>query len=292
MATLSGTAPPPLLPTKASTYGGGAIANASNKGSGTLKVVGSRFVSNTAPILPMGCTAPGVQGLSTCKPYSLYGGGGAIDNGDGGTGTLNVSGSWFSANRGHWGGAITSWGPASVSASSFTANAAGYGGAINSGAPLSVSGSTFSANIAAGDGGAIATGTKTVIAASTFSANRALGDKKAPGVDAYFTNGVGGAIDNGDGGPSALVLWASTFSGDTAANAGGAIMNGDNGGKGAVQAAADIFNGACHQTAGGIGEDRGGDPVTGVPQAEGHVPASTGRALGREGASREHRVHV
>jgi hypothetical protein len=246
-----------LLPTKASTYGGGAIANASNKGSGTLTVVGSWFVGNTAPILPMGCTAPGVQGLSTCKPYSLYGGGGAIDNGDGGAGTLSVSGSTFSANRGHWGGAITSWGPASVSASSFTANAAGYGGAINSGAPLSVSASTFSANIAAGDGGAIATGTKNVIAASTFSANRALGDKKAPGVDAYFTNGVGGAIDNGDGGPSALALWASTFSGNTAANAGGAIMNGDNGGKGTVEAAADIFNGACHQTAGGTWQDMG-----------------------------------
>ena len=68
---------------------GGAIDNGDNGGKGTLKVVGSSFVANTATPLPMGCVT-----ADMCSMYSYGGGGGAIDNGDdGGHGTLAVSGS-------------------------------------------------------------------------------------------------------------------------------------------------------------------------------------------------------
>jgi hypothetical protein len=239
-------------------YGGGAIDSADNNGHGTLSVSGSTFVGNTTPVLPMGCTAP-----TTCNAYAESGGGGAIGSG----GTLNVSASTFSGNTARFGGAIVGGALLSVSGSTFTGNAAGYGGAIASNptdygnaignGALRVSASTFSANTAAANGGAIDDGDEpVVVSASTFFANRALGNKKAPGVNAFNAPGDGGAIDNADAGPSTLVVSASTFSANTA-KAGGAVNNGVYGAKGVVAAAADIFNGTCHQLAGSTWQDEG-----------------------------------
>jgi len=259
VANVAGYGAAALSPKVSVIYEGGAIANGDNEGNGTLTVSGSMFVGNSAPALPMGCT--GTTFPSDCNPYSFYGGGGAIVSGGSGNGTLTVSGSTFSGNRAHYGGAISSWATASVSASNFNGNWASYGGAINNGAPLTVSASTFANNIAAGNGGAIDSGTGAliplVVSNSTFSGNKALGDMHAPGIDTYWTNGDGGAIGNADTAPSALTLWDSTFSGNTAANAGGTIMNGANGGNGTVAAAGDIFNGTCHEAAGGTWNDEG-----------------------------------
>jgi hypothetical protein len=229
-------------------YDGGAIDNADNDGIGTLTVSGSTFTDNSAS----SCT-------SDCS-----GGGGAIDTGDdGGTGTLAVSASTFSGNSAHYGGALaTGTGTGTVSASIFSSNTSGYGGAICSGCSgtgtLTVSGSTFWANRGNGNGGAIDNGSVSgsgtsgtlSVSASTFSANSAAGNPKAPNVDNGMPNGYGGAIDNEPTGT--LSVSGSTFSANAAKNGGGAINNFY-----LVWAAADVFNGPCHEVAGGTWNDEG-----------------------------------
>jgi MBG domain (YGX type)/Bacterial Ig domain len=155
--------------------------------------------------------------------------GGAIDNGDdGGSGTLVVTGSTFSAN---------------------TAIALG-GGAIDNGdnngtGTATISTSTFSGNVDEGvGGGAILNGSDggsgvLSVTTSTFAGNSA-------------TAGNGGAIDNADNFATAgtVSVSSSTFSANTASADGASIANGDDGSSGAVWAAADIFNGGCHQGTG------------------------------------------
>jgi predicted outer membrane repeat protein len=206
------------------------------------------------------------------------GNGGAVDSADnGGTGTLVVSGSTFSANsatgtkRDTGGGAAVDngdnngSGTLSVAGSSFSANRANYGGAIaNGNGNGNVSVSTFSGN-SAGYGGAIASGDSGIgglgVSDSTFSQNSASSN--------------GGAIDNGDGiflkgtlsvaFRGTLVVSASTFAGNAATGAntapgvtslrnhgdGGAIDNGDNEGTGTLTALATTFSGNSATRSGG-----------------------------------------
>ena len=107
---------------------GGAMAN--NAG-GTVTVTASTFADNSASH------------------------GGAIDNGDGGTGAIVVVSSTFTGNSGTDGGAIDNGdngsGTVSVTTSTFSANTGSDGGAIDNAddqgsATLSVTSSTFSGN--------------------------------------------------------------------------------------------------------------------------------------------------
>ena len=222
---------------------GGAIDNADNNGTGTLTVSASTFTANTV------------------RPSQQSEGGGAIDSGDNnGTGTLAVSASTFSANSARYGGAVaTGTGTGTVSASTFSGNTADYGAAICSGCSgtgtFAVSGSTFSANRANEDGGAIMNGWTPnsgtlIVSASTFSANSAAGNPNSPGVDSAIMKGYGGGIDNDQTGT--LSVSASTFSTNTAKNGGGSINNFRS-----VWAAADIFNGGCHEGTGATWKDEG-----------------------------------
>ncbi len=189
---------------------------------GTLSVSGSTFTTNTA------------TGSGGTHSYD----GGAIDNGDNGSGTVSVLDSTFTADTaGHGaplgsasaGGAIDNGddggrGTLTVSGSTFTGNTVsdcpGYctseGGAINNAdnggtGTLTVSGSSFSANFAHG-GGAICNGTgRASASASTFTDN---------------TADYGAAIDNGDSGTGTLTISGSTFTANRATEDGGAIHNG------------------------------------------------------------------
>ncbi len=224
---------------------GGAIDNADNSGTGTLTVSGSTFSANSAKDCPGSCPA----------------GGGAIDNGeDNGTGTLAVSSSTFKGNSAHYGGAIDNGtGTGTVSASTFSANTADYAAALDNGdagtGTLAVSASTFAANRANEDGGAIMNGWTgnsgtLIVSASTFFGNSAVGNPNDPDIDTGGPNGYGGAIENGTTGT--LAVSASTFSANTARNGGGSINNFD-----IAWAAADIFNGGCHDAVGATWKDSG-----------------------------------
>jgi hypothetical protein len=225
---------------------GGAIDNADNGGMGTLTVSGSTFSANSVRDCAGACSSEG----------------GAIDSGDnGGTGTLAVSASTFTANSAGGGGAICNGiGTGTVSASTFTANTADYGAAIANGdsgtGTLSVSASTFSANRADEDGGAINNGYANttsgtlIVSGSTFSGNLAAGNPNDPDIGTSVPNGYGGAIDNEATGT--LAVSGSTFSANTAKNGGGSINNFH-----LAWAAADIFNGGCHQGAGATWADEG-----------------------------------
>jgi trimeric autotransporter adhesin len=220
---------------------------------------------------------------STFTNNTVGTGGGAIDNGSGGTGTLTVNDSTFADNTAGDGGAIDNGdgtgsndgvgtGTLTVNDSTFTGNGAGVGGAIDNGdqgtGTLTVTDSTFTGN-GADYGGAIdndlgGTGTLTV-SNSTFSSNTAEMDGGAidnadnsglgtlsvsnstfTGNSATF--GDGGAIDNGDDGTGTLTVTNSTFTGNSAGLDGGTIDNGFNGsggGTGNGRVAADIFAGSC-----------------------------------------------
>ena len=225
-------------------FDGGAIDNGDNGGTGTLTVSGSTFTANSA---------------RTC-PASCPGGGGAIDSGESGAGTLAVSASRFTGNSAHYGGAIVNGtGTASVSGSVFSANTADYAAALDNGdagtGTLTVSASTFSANRANEDGGAIMNGWTgnsgtVIVSASTFFGNSAAGNPKDPDIDNGGPNGYGGAIDNN--GTGTLAVSGSTFSANTAKKGGGTISNSH-----LLWAAADIFNGPCHEAAGATWNDEG-----------------------------------
>ena len=105
------------------------------------------------------------------------------------------------------------------------------------------------------DGGAIANGYAPnsgtlIVSASTFSGNSAVGNPNDPDSYTSVPNGYGGAIDNEATGT--LAASGSTFSANTAKNGGGTINNFH-----LVWAAADIFNGGCHQGAGATWTDEG-----------------------------------
>ncbi len=163
------------------TFSGGAIDT-----DGTLTLTDSTFSGNTAEIT----------------------GGGAIR---GRAGTVQISGSSFTANSGSVGGAIETSGFLSVTDSSFESNAStGSGGAVSANA-LTVSGSVFTGNTAGsnGDGGAIqTTGTGLLtVTESTFTGNR--------------SGFGGGAIQTLFGTDLAIVR--STFAENSATQFGGAI---------------------------------------------------------------------
>ena len=194
------------------------------------------------PVLTIGAKeGVDVYDLTFQNGYNAVSSGGAISNLGGST--LSVSGCTFSGNTAAVnGGAIAS-----------AANSGGTGA-------LSVSGSTFVGNTAAVNGGAIdngtasgAPGTPTAtlrVSASTFSGNSAIGNRKAPGVLIAYPIGYGGAIDNEPTGT--LAVSGSTFSANTAKNGGGTINNSH-----LLWAAADIFNGPCHEAAGATWNDEG-----------------------------------
>ena len=254
---------------------GGAIDNADTGGTGTLVVVDSSFSSNSAVNSDGGAIANGdvggqgtvsVSGSSFSSNSAINGNGGAIDNGDTrGSGHLTLSSSSFLGNVAGRAGAVDNAdngnGTLIVSRCTFSDNVAALddGGAIDNAdwsgrGTLRVSGSTFSGNKTVGDGGAIDNADNTggighaAVSTSTFWANIA---------DVH-----GGAIDTSDvGSSSTMLLWASTFSSNTANNVytgagvpgGGAVNLGDHG---ALWAAADIFNGLC-RSSGGTWYDKG-----------------------------------
>ena len=218
----------------ANTGHGGAIDNARG---GTVRISASTFTGNAASD------------------------GGAIDNGDRGSGVLTVASSHFLRNTATVdGGAIDNGdrgsGALTVLGSTFSGNSAGDGGAIDSadsgGGGLTVAGSTFSRNTATVDGGAIDNGDRgsggLTVATSTFSAN---------------TASDGGAIDNGDGGSGRLTVLGSTFSGNTASN-GGAIDNAANKGKGSLSVSVSTLSGNIASHDGGAIDngDRGSSSLS------------------------------
>lgn len=130
--------------------------------------------------------------------------GGAIDNGNGGTGTATVTRSTFSRDSAaDHGGAIdnadSGHGTLTVTGSTFSRDSAKFGGAIDN---------------ADSDG----KGTLTVTS-STFSQDNAV---------------HGGAIDNGERGNGAVTVRTSTFHADKASDQGSAIDTGDAAGTGSV----------------------------------------------------------
>jgi hypothetical protein len=78
----------------------------------------------------------------------------------------------------------------------------------------------------------------------------ARGRRTAGRPDGQHRHAYGGAIDNGTTGTMAVS--GSTFSANTAKNGGGSISNSH-----IAWAAADIFNGGCHEAAGGTWKDEG-----------------------------------
>jgi hypothetical protein len=262
---------------------GGGIDNGDHGGTGSLTVSSSIFLGNKASV---GQSGPGDGGVidngdhgatgaltvsgSAFSGNSATGGGGAIDNGDNsGTSTLGVSASTFSGNTASYGGAIGDGNvTGSVSGSTFSENVAGYGGGIDNGdyglAVLKVSGSTFSQDRAAGNGGAVDNGDgldlrgTLMVSDSTFWGNSAAGNNSVPTVKVAAHNGDGGAIDNGDNeGTGTLIVTGSTFSGNTAKTDGGAINN-----LLTVWATANIFDGPCHESVGGLWNDEGYNVAT------------------------------
>ncbi|HWF80802.1 MAG TPA: PQQ-binding-like beta-propeller repeat protein [Streptosporangiaceae bacterium] len=130
--------------------------------------------------------------------------GGAIDNGNGGTGTATIARSTFSRDSASdHGGAIdnadSGHGTLTVTGSTFSGDSAKFGGAIDN---------------ADSDG----VGTLTVTS-STFSADSAV---------------HGGAIDNGERGNGTVTVRTSTFHADKASDQGSVFDTGDAGGAGTV----------------------------------------------------------
>ncbi|HEV8064540.1 MAG TPA: choice-of-anchor Q domain-containing protein, partial [Acidimicrobiales bacterium] len=159
------------------TYFGGAIDSGSvighTTGAGTVTVTKSTFTGDKAPR------------------------GGAIDNGDGGTGVLTVTDSDFASDTSsNHGGAVDTGdagsGTATVKSSTFSGDSSTNGGALDNGD-------------AAGKGTLTVTG-------STFSDDSATD---------------GGAIDNGDGGTGTVTIRDSTFTGDKGETAGSVVDSGD-----------------------------------------------------------------
>lgn len=130
--------------------------------------------------------------------------GGAIDNGNGGTGTATITRSTFSGDSASdHGGAIdnadSGHGTLTVTSSTFSGDSAKFGGAIDN---------------ADSDGN----GTLTVTS-STFSGDSAV---------------HGGAIDNGERGDGTVTVRTSTFHADKASDQGSVFDTGDAGGAGTV----------------------------------------------------------
>jgi outer membrane protein assembly factor BamB len=168
---------------------------------GTLSLTGvtisnSRAYNGGGVAIDIGASLTATGATFSDDSASSYGG--AIENGNTGTGTLNVSDSTFSGDTAAYeGGAVENGvakgtGTATVSNSTFAGDSSEHGGAIEN-----------------GDGG---TGTLTVTS-STFSADSATAR--------------GGAIDNGDAGTGTLTVETSTFSGDSTTGQGAAIDNGN-----------------------------------------------------------------
>jgi hypothetical protein len=248
---------------------GGAIAIANfGGGTGSLAVSDSSFTDDAAASSGRGGAIGICNGDTGCNltvtgstftgNYAFYGGGAIYsagnpyDNWVSSTGTVSVTDSTFTDNGSVVGGAITSGegvgavGTVNVTESTFSGNMAGMGGGIDNGdqggsGGVTVTDSTFSDNeVGSGaywnEGGAIANavrggGTLTVDD-STFVGNTIDGGGASAG--------VGGAIDNGDGGGSGMAKVTDSTFADNSAVDGGAI---DNGG-GTVDLGADILSAA------------------------------------------------
>lgn len=154
--------------------------------------------------------------------------------------TGNQSGKDSTENA--YGGAISTYGPATIENSTFTGNSGTHGGAINGGnnsnititgctftgnsssqtggavngagsATLNVSGCTFTGNTAAGNGGAVSMA-KGTITGSTFTGNS--------------TTASGGAINSTASNAANLVVTNCTVTGNTAKTGGGVYAPGKN----------------------------------------------------------------
>jgi outer membrane protein assembly factor BamB len=177
-----------------------------------------------------------VTGSTFTKDHSAYFGG-AIDSGSviaqvAGSGLLTVTGSTFSGDHSQRGGAIDTGnggtGTATITRSVFrTDSASAHGGAIDNGddgsGSLTITSSTFSGDTAV-NGGAIdnadADGNSTLtVTASTFSSDTATD---------------GGAVDNGARGTGTVTITSSTFYHDHAKARGSVIDTGDAGGTGSA----------------------------------------------------------
>jgi hypothetical protein len=270
---------------------GGAIDNADHSGHGTLTVSTSLLTNNS--------------GGGTYGNSGNMGNGGAIDNGDqGGDGTVTVSGSALADNSGGNGGAINNVnGAVSLSASTVAYNQAVLqGGGIENSNDLTVSGSLLTGNESAGDGGAIDNAASSavscacaVVSVSTFSNNQAgvlyaapfrpAGSPRLPSGIGYSPAG-GGAIDNGGFGVGSLLLWASTFTGNSETQ-GGQVDSGDavkpgQPGSTTILLAANIFDGTCHK-GGGTWHDLGynvGDDGTCLRGTKGDVDHGASKLAG------------
>jgi Bacterial Ig domain/MBG domain (YGX type) len=256
------------------------VANPTLDGDGTGAGTCQTATGCEGPVLTIGDAYVDIDDMTIQNAFNPDLEGGAIDNSNGGT--LTVNGSTFSNdvttgdggaidNGDGTGGTCTLAGltcTLTVIASTFSGNFTtnGDGGAIdnadNGGSgTLTVSGSTFSNNVTsvyARDGGAIdnadngGDGTFSV-SGSTFSGNTANFD--------------GGAIDNGDNnGSGTLTVSGSTFSGNSTADGidGGAIDNGDHGGGGnssTLGVSGSTFSGNTANFDGGAidNADNGGD---------------------------------
>ena len=155
--------------------------------------------------------------------------GGAIDNAQGGTGSISVITSQFNSDSAKYhGGAIESGvaggtGTAKVVNSVFANNTSQHGGAIDNGdggtGTLNVSGTTFSDNNGTIHGGAIDNGDGNAgkgilnVTSSTFTGN---------------SSPHGGAIDNAEAyGTGSLSVRTSTFTGNSTTAQGAALESGD-----------------------------------------------------------------
>jgi hypothetical protein len=264
---------------------GGAIDNADHSGHGTLTVSTSLLTNNS--------------GGGTYGNSGNMGNGGAIDNGDqGGDGTVTVSGSALADNSGGDGGAINNAnGVVSLSASTVAYNQAVLqGGGIENNNDLTVSGSLLTGNESLGDGGAIDNWASSavpcacaVVSVSTLSNNQAGVLYAAPFQPAgspRLPSGIGsspasgGAIENAGPGTGSLLLWASTFTGNSETQ-GGDVDSGDamSPGSASVLVAANIFDGTCHK-GGGTWHDLGynvGDDGTCLRGTKGDVDHGAGK---------------
>ncbi len=187
--------------------------------SGSITINGATFTGNTATLLGGAIDSSGKGTISN----TTFGGamaadansaadGGAIYSGKNTTLTIN-SGSTFTGNTAHDGGAIETQGTLSITGGSFSGNSAtggtDLGGAIyNNQGKVTISDVAFTTNSAASGGAIDSNGTLTISGGSPFTTNTA-------------TNS-GGAINS----LGTLTLTGGSFSGNVAmSGSGGAIAN-------------------------------------------------------------------
>ena len=214
---------------------GGAIASSLG---GVVTITETTFHSNAADLGGGGLLDHGTTEIIDSQfsnNSATFGSGGAIESR---MGAVSVTGSDFSGNSAHLGGAVQVWDVFELEESQFHENTAVRGGAIQTaGGMLSVTGSVFSGNSASDSGGAI------------FTFNWAGGLVSA--ADSVFSGNSakirGGAIF----GSGTIEISGSEFRGNFAGDLGGAIING-----GRLTVTDSVFSGNSATEGAGIYNDR------------------------------------